>query len=437
MKRIILLFSAALISVSLLAQTSKSVNFNSLEKKIQKSNERITHVKHGLNYATWISRGELMMEAYEAMTLSARAGMTTNEFNIIVGVPKQQSEKEVDGQTITEFQMDRVNFFFINGQLEYWVFTNNIVENPLSEAYNSFMKAKELDAKGKGSKKLSENLTKLKYHFISEGTAKYAQKEYKESSKYFGVSVEIGELPLVNVVDTVVVYYAGLSAQVGGDNENAVKYYKKALDYKYTADGNIYYNIFEAFAQLERDKEGLEYLQTGFLKFPKNQSILYGLINYYISKGDDPKLVLDYIHKAMETDATEPSLHFAEGTLHDKLENFVEAEKSYKKAIELSPNFFDAIYNLGALYFNAGVKYLEEANKVPAREIEKYDAVMAKANGEFKKSIPYMEKAYELNPKNKAVVETLRNLYFRFRIEGDEMQKKYEQMNEIFVNFEE
>jgi tetratricopeptide (TPR) repeat protein len=436
MKRILLFFTATLIVSSLFAQTSKQVNFNSLQKKVDKSVARTEHEKRGLNYKTWLSHGELMKEVYDAMILSARAGMTVSEFNIIVGMPNQQNEKEVDGQVITEYVMDRVNFYFINGMLEYWKFTNNLVEKPLHKAYESFLKAKELDEKGKAEKSLKDNLNQIKYLFIGEGTSYYSQKEYIGSFKCFAKAIEIGENPIVSFVDTIVIYYAGLSAQVGGDFENAVTYYKKALDYNFTSDGNIYYNIYEALTQMEKQEEAVKYLQDGFLKHPKNQSILYGLINYYISKGDDPKLVLEYIHKAMETDPTEPSLYFAEGTLHDKLENIEEAEKSYKKAIELNPNFFDALYNIGALYFNSGVRLLEEANKIPAREIEKYDQVMIRANGEFKKSIPYMEKAYEIDSMSRPVVETLRNLYFRFRTEGDEMQKKYDRINEHLQTLE-
>lgn len=438
MNRIILFFSAMLlIGSSLTAQTSKRVNYATLQKKIEKSDAKIAHEKHGQNYKTWISRGELMLEVYDAMTLSAKLGMTINEFKIIVGTPKQESEKEVEDQTILEFQMDRVNFYFINGQIEYWLFTNPIIENPLTEAYNSFKKAQELDVQGKTSKKLTENFTKLKFFYITEGTGLYTQKKYIESAKNFVTSVEIAESPLVSSIDTIIVYYAGLAAQVGGDYENAVKYYKKALDLNYTAEGNIYYNIFEAYSKLGKDAEGVDYLKNGFLKYPKNQSVLYGLINYYITKGEDPKIVLDYIHKAMETNAIEPSLHFAEGTLYDKLEDFEQAVKSYEKAIELKPDFFDAIYNLGAIYFNNGVKHIEEANKIPAREIEKYDRAIEKANLEFKLSIPYMEKAYEITPDSKAVIETLRNLYFRFRTEGEEIQLKYEKMNDVFKNLQE
>lgn len=436
MKRIILFLAIALMGGTIMAQTSTQINFRTLERKIDRSNADIEHPKKSVNHQTWLTRGELMMEVYDAMILSASPGMSINEFTIIVGTPKEKNQTEEEGNVITEVIMDRVTFYFVNDILESWKFTNNLVEEPLNVAYNSFLKAQELDTRARATSKLNRNLNRLKYLFISEGSNCYTIKDYTCSFKNFATAVEIGEMSIVNHVDTVVVYYAGLSAQVGGNFEKAIEYYIKSLDYSFFSEGNIYYNIYEAYVNLKRDEEGVKYLETGFLKFPNNQGVLYGLINHYITKGEDPKIVLDYIHKAMESEPDDFSLFFAEGTLYDKLESFEDAERSYKRSIELNPNFYDALFNLGALYFNRGVKYLEEANKVPAREMDKYDALILKSNEEFKKSIPYMEKAYKVSAQP-AVVETLRNLYFRFRNEGAEMMKKYEEINEIWEGMKE
>ena len=62
--------------------------------------------------------------------------------------------------------------------------------------------------------------------------------------------------------------------------------------------------------------------------------------------------------------------------------------------------------------------------------MEKYDALMEKANVEFKKCIPYMEKAHEINPKEPNALETLKNLYFRFRNESEEYANKLKEINE-------
>ena len=436
MKRIILFFTVALMGFTVFAQTSTQINFRGLEKKIERSNADIEHPKKGVKYQTWLTRGELMMEVYDAMLLSASPGMNITEFNIIVGTPKEKNQREEEGNVITEAIMDRVTFYFVNDILEYWVFTDNLVEEPLSLAYQSFMKTQELDTRNRASSKINSNLNRLKYMFISEGSNCYTKKDYSCSFESFVTAVEIGELPIVNFVDTVIVFYSGLSAQVAGKYEQAIEYYKKSIDYGFYSDGNVYFNIYEAYTNLGKDEEGVRFLETGFLKYPNNQGVLYGLINHYISKGEDPKIVLEYIHKAMESEPDDFSLFFAEGTLYDRLENFEEAEKSYKKSIELNPSFYDALFNLGALYFNGGVKFLEEANKIPAREIDKYDALIDKSNEEFRKSIPYMEKAYKVSAQP-AVVETLRNLYFRFRNDGPEMQKKYDEIHAVWEGMKE
>ena len=229
MKRIILFLAAAVMATSLLAQTSQQVNFKSLQKKVDKSNVNLKHEKKSLKYKTWLSHGELMLDVYDAMILSSQSGMSISEFNLIVGKPNEQKEFEAEGNTITEYKMDRVNFYFINGVLEYWTFTDNLVEQPLNKAYDSFMKARELDEKGKANKNLTESLNKLRFANISEGTSDYAKKDYKIATEHFGNAVKIGEDPLVAQVDTVVIYYTGLSAQLATDYETAIKFYKKEI----------------------------------------------------------------------------------------------------------------------------------------------------------------------------------------------------------------
>lgn len=428
MKRIILILLSTALMGAVSAQMATQVNYKSLEKKIDKSNLEIKNEKKSINYKTWLKRGELMLNVYEAMTLNAANGMTTKEFEIIVGSPKAKDEEEIEGESVDRFVMERTDFFFIDNMLAYWTFTKPLYEETLNEAYQNFKKVVELDSKNKSKKDLKTLLEKLKYHFITEGSNVYAKKDYAKSHEYFVKAIEIGEMPLVSYVDTVMIYYAGLSAQLNKDYEQAITLYKKAIDYNSYLDGNVYYNAYDAYKAMDKAEDGLSFLEKGFVQFPKNQNILYGLINYYLEKGENPEVVLEYINEAIKTDDNY-SLHFAKGTLYDKLGNFENAIAAYNKAIELKPDFFDAVYNLAALYFNKGVEFLEEANKVPAREVEKYDVLIGKSNVEFKHSIPYMERALEIEPTNMQTLESLRNLYFRYRTESEETMKKYEEID--------
>ncbi|HOP03742.1 MAG TPA: tetratricopeptide repeat protein [Tenuifilaceae bacterium] len=364
------------------------------------------------------------------MLLGTSSGMTANNFKLIVGNPNEVKQETIDSVEYQAFVMDRIKFYFnINEELESWVITKPIVDKPLFLAYEAYMKSKELDEKGKIDKNLSESLQNLKYAFLSDATNLYSLKDYEGAYINFKKSVEIGKNPLVNQVDTLVLYYTGLSAQLAKKLDDAIPFYKQYIEYGNTGDGSVFYNTFEAYKELGKPEEGLQFLEEGFTKFPNNQNILYSLIQYYLDQGEDPSKVFVYLNKAIEQNPNESSLLFAAGTLHDKLGNFEEAVNSYTKALEINADFFDAAYNLGALYYNRGVKFIEEANKVPAKELDKYDALMEKANLEFKKCIPFMEKAHEINSTETNTLETLKNLYFRFRNESEEYAKKLEETN--------
>lgn len=418
------------VAVMVMAQTSKEINFDQYAKKIEKSNAEIQDPKKNVKDAVWIKRGELMMDVFDAQILRAYVGMDPNTFMLVVGKPIQQEKVEVDGTSLDKFIMERVNFYFNNGQLDRWEVTKPLVEKPLDIALESFSKAIEIDTKGKSTKKLQENLNKLKGFYINEGSNQYTQKDYKGAFESFKKVIEIGKLPIMNHKDTAIFYYAGLSAQLAGLLEESIPYYKQAIELGFTNEGTVYFNIFDAYKNLNKADEGLKYLEEGFLKYPKNTNVLFTLISYYIDKQEDPTKILIYIDKAIETEPNNSSLYFAKGTLYDRLGDTDNAFVSYKKAVEIDPNFFDAYYNIGALFFNKGVKYIEEANKVPAKELDKYDALMEKANAEFKNSMPYMEQAHKVNPNSKEAVEALKNIYFRFRNESQEMMDKYNEFNE-------
>jgi len=103
------------------------------------------------------------------------------------------------------------------------------------------------------------------------------------------------------------------------------------------------------------------------------------------------------------------------------------AETYYKKAIELKPDYFDAIYNLGALYNNHGVAISKNSDKITDQA--KYAKENARANEEYKKALPYLEKCLELNPKDKATLYALRQLYAR-----TQQNEKLQKINELLKN---
>ncbi|MDP4588654.1 MAG: tetratricopeptide repeat protein, partial [Flavobacteriales bacterium] len=106
-------------------------------------------------------------------------------------------------------------------------------------------------------------------------------------------------------------------------------------------------------------------------------------------------------------------LWFSLGTVSDNLGKLEEAEAAYLKAVEVKPDYFDANYNLGAMYFNQGVQKIKLANEIPPRENAKYKAMVDKANADFEKALPYLERAFELDGQDQSTIKSLRDIYAR------------------------
>jgi tetratricopeptide (TPR) repeat protein len=231
-------------------------------------------------------------------------------------------------------------------------------------------------------------------------------------------------------------FYAGIEAYSAKLYNEAIKYFNKAADHNYD-DPLIYTTLKACYYFIGDTTKGVEALNKGLQKYPNNQDILVELINYFLSLGESGR-ALEYLQKAKEKDPTNKSFYFAEGTLHDKMGNTAKAIEVYQKACEMDTTYFDAFYNLGVIYFNSGVKLTEAANN--EMDNKKYAEKKKIADEEFKRVIPYMERAYSIisltpvsdspdvnraNLENKrATLETLKTLYYRLK-----MTEKFENVN--------
>ena len=291
--------------------------------------------------------------------------------------------------------------------------------DPLTVAFESYRKALALDEKDKFSKSVKIKLTLLITDLYNQAVVAFNEENYEKALKSFGQILTIEQTPLFkaddpNSVDTVMIFNAGQAAYSAQKYDKAIEYYRDAAKYKY--NGARTYQLLSSTYKLKNDTVGaLDVLKEGLKEYPSNVTILTEVINIYIAahKSDD---ALKYLDIAIAQDPKNASYYFAKGTLFDKLLKTEEATECYLKAIEYKEDYFDAYYNLGALYYNKGVKQIDVANAVPSNQPEKYEEEKNKADIEFKKAIPYMEKAHEINPTDKFTMESLKNLYYRAKM---------------------
>lgn len=304
-----------------------------------------------------------------------------------------------------------------------------LADDPLQEALRSYKKALELDEDDKFSKSIKIKLTLLTNDFTNKAIEAFNEENYDKALQAFENILEIQNTDVIKAdnpeaVDTVILYNAGLAAYNSQNYDKAIEYYQKAADYGY--NGARTYSLLSESYKLNNDTLGaLQVLKEGFEKYPDDNNILTSMIQVYLDM-DQTEEAMKYLNMAIQQDPTNATFYFALGTLHEKQGNEQEAIDAYEKAIELDDEYFDAFYNLGALYYNKGVNQIEVANAVPPNENERYQEELEKANVWFRKALPYMERCLELNPDHPMTLESLKNLYYRLK-----MMDKYNKILEI------
>ncbi|NLB26647.1 MAG: tetratricopeptide repeat protein [Bacteroidales bacterium] len=305
-------------------------------------------------------------------------------------------------------------------------------DEPLTEAFNSYKKALELDDKGRSNNSLKVKLTLLTNDLTNQAVKAFNDANYAKALTSFEQILDIQSLDIVkednpNAIDTVILYHAELAAYNSENYAKAINYYRESAKYEY--GGAKTYGLIATAYQMNKDTVGaLGALQEGFEKYPNDNVILTSMIQLYLDlkKTED---AMKYLDMAIKQDPDNATFHFAQGTLYEKIDQMDNAVTSYTKAINSDKEFFNAYYNLGALYYNEGVKQIDVANTIPTSDNTRYQAELAKADEWFKKSLPYMEKCHELDATDKMTMESLKNLYYRLK-DMDNYNKMLEKLDQ-------
>jgi tetratricopeptide (TPR) repeat protein len=433
MKRLLTILACAFIGVAATAQV-KGPDFEAQKRKIAKSDAEIINPKKMDNPKTWISRGDLLQELADENVKGLWPNMSKMESRIIAGDTEIKESEKLGETTYEVLVYPSKKLYFDQDKLACWVQTQFALDDIYGASQRAYEKAAELDVEKKSSKKIKEGLVKLSERVRTEGINAYTAQSYKLAQKYFIAAVDCKMNPVVGVLDTIIAYYAGVVSLADSvkDYEAAAKYLNICVESSFFDKGSTYSSLAAAYAGLGEKKAQEETLINGFTKFPGNQAILIELINLYLNSGGDPIAVIPYLKKAQENEPSNATLYFAEATLYEKIHKTDDAERMYKHTIEIDPKFYNAYYNLGALYYNKGVECIKEADAIKDWKDPKIKELEQQAEVEFKKALEPFLKAHELEPNDKYALETVKNLYFRFRNENDDMMNLYKQYKDKF-----
>ena len=283
-------------------------------------------------------------------------------------------------------------------------------EEALDEAVAAFNKAKTMDEGGSYDGLSAVKIDNMWGTMINKGAEAYNQEDFDNALNYFAKSA------VLKPEDTTAYYYAGIAAQQGENYEAALENYYKLVDLDYHNE-DIYSSIIYLERSQNNDNEkALEVIDQARQHFPDNEALMKEEINLLIltEKTDVAKTKLE---RAIEAEPNNANLYYNLAYISEQTGDDETAVENYKKAIEVDPEYFDATFNLAVNHYNKAAEILKEANEMDLRTYQKEGkAIEEKAKVEFQNALPYLEKAHEIRPDDKIVMETMQTVYVQLQM---------------------
>lgn len=402
-----------------------------VKKSVEAAEAATQNVKKAVKTATWLKLGQEYVKAYDAPTGNILPGSNKTELTLMMGSEKPVSSEEVtvnNEKYTKDVYADKNLYFNQNGQLVIIEVTKPVYEDALERAVKAYQKAYELDEKHAKDKDVAAAFDYISQKYVSEAFNKYTFGDVATASKLFEKAADVEALAPLSKIDTSVIYNAGFTAMAAKDNERALKFFKRCYDLGY------YYEGGEVFARLaEVDTLNTKkYLEEGFSKFPQSQSILIGLINYYLKNNEDPETLFGLLDKAKANEPNNASLFYVEGNIRAQLGQIDKAVVAYEECAKINPEYEYGFIGEGTMFYNRAIELQTKAQE----EIDdaKYMALVKEFEESLKSCIAPFEKAFEITKDaniKAGIASYLKNAFYRFREESAENQTKYEKYAEI------
>lgn len=284
----------------------------------------------------------------------------------------------------------------------------------LDKAYESLENCIKVDpsyAKDNASE-IYPRIAHIAATFFQNGVDNFNSEAYPQAGAFFRKSFDIstnGTSP-----DTSALVNAALSFMRANMYDEALANYEdlKNLGYNHV---DLYKNMSNCYLAKDDEEKSLEMIQAGLDKYPGDAGLIIEKINLFIKQGKSEEAVAD-LTKLHEMDPNNASILFILGTIYgNDSHDIFDADKAigyYTEAINTDSTYYDASYNLAALYLNLASKKQTEADGLgfsPAEQ-KKYTALMKEREDFLRAGLPFAEKAYKAQP-SEDMKRALRSIY--------------------------
>ena len=432
MKRILIAL-AVLLAVQVADAQVKSPE--AAKKAVLAAEEASQNPKKNTKVATWLKLATSYMDAYDAPVGNVLVNSPRVQLQMMMGNEKPTAVEEVvvDGMPFKKEVYSNKNLYFDGTDvLRIVEVTVPVFEDPLAGALAAYAKAYEVDVKQSKTKDIVAGIQAIQQRYFNDGMNQYSLGDYKKAGELIVKAAAAAETAPNSVVDTTALYNAGYIYWASKDFETAKNLFEKCLaNNYYYENGEVYAKLGDIYFNLGDKAKGVETLETGFVKFPQSQSILIGLINYYLESGENTDRLFELIGQAKQNEPNNVSLYYVEGNIHKQLGDFDKALAAYKECATVDPNYDFGYHGQGALLYDKAVELSEKAQN--ELDDAKYQALVKEYEQVLLDAIEPFEKAFEVSQNIQVKInaaEYLKNIYYRFSSVEDKYMEGYKKYNE-------
>ena len=307
-------------------------------------------------------------------------------------------------------------------------------------------------AKGKVTSDLIDGITELRTSLINSAVQDQNADMHKKAADKLYTSYTITKM------DTSDLYFAASSAVNGQDYPTALKYYKMLLDMGYKGEATSYVatnketgevqtfstknerdlmvkanqfikpetkkeeskqaeilrNMTLIYIDLDQTDEAKELLSKARAENPDDTSLMRAEANMAYKLND----LVEYnriMEQVVASDPTNPELYFNLGVGATGIGQEDKALAYYKKALELKPDYREALINFAILKLSAEKAIVEEMNGLGTSSADnaRYDTLKDKRNVMYEEAVPYLEKAIAVDAEadSTELMKTLMSIY--------------------------
>ena len=448
MKRI---FIALALVLSLQVADAQVKSPAAVKKAVEAAEAASQDPKKNIKPTTWLKLAEAYMNAYTNPAGIGWVGASKQELQMLMAgqQPLSVEQAEVAGEAYTKEVYATCNYYFNGaGVLQIIEVTAPLYEDALENARVAYYEANKVDAKQAKLKDVNAGLEDIARKYINDAFNSYQFGDLAGASVLFEKAAKAAATEPLNKIDTTAVYNAGFTAWMVQDYERAKSFFLECLAVPYYhEDGEVYSKLADVYAKLGDKAMTVETLEKGFSQFPQSQSILIGLINYYLENNENPERLFELIDMAKKNEPNNASLYYVEGNIYNELrqatkddeakaaEYLAKAVQAYDACEGVNPAYEFGHIGKGVMYYNYAIELQEKANL--EFDDKKYMALVEQFEAALMNSLEPFEKAFAVSADNNlkvSIAEYLKNIYYRFVSKGAEYEAGYNKYAEIVKN---